>query len=378
MVRASSLMAGQDGVKTPHRIELCEEQQVRPTRNYRKRRIIAAAQPKTENAVKVEPAAKVTLRSKPLKSSNGFTNMTNGHALRSRASRAAARAAESHKLTEYFKEELKSPKTENAVKVEPAAKVTLRSKPLKSSNGFTNMTNGHALRSRASRAAARAAESHKLTEYFKEELKSPKIEPPTPPASPSPPPIQKTVKVEAKVANGNANHKLTEYFPVRRSVRKTSKCVMAEKMRDLERAVREQREDGLAVAYFEGKGRGIIATRPFGRGQFVVEYAGELVGISEAREREHKYAQDPDAGCYMYYFRLQDQQYCIDATAESGRLGRLVNHSRNGNLSTKALWVDGPRLVLLAAQDISPGEELTYDYGDRSKEALQHHPWLAL
>lgn len=68
----------------------------------------------------------------------------------------------------------------------------------------------------------------------------------------------------------------------------------------------------------------------------------------------------------------------IDATAESGRLGRLVNHSRNGNLLTKALWVDGPRLVLLAAHDIAPGDELTYDYGDRSKESLQHHPWLAL
>nr|XP_013189633.1 unnamed protein product [Amyelois transitella] len=311
MVRASSLMAGQEGVKTPHRIELCEEKPVRATRNYRKRRIIADAAPKTENAeLKQEP---------------------------------------------------------------PLKKIELRSKPLKTSNGITNMTNGHTARSRAARAAARAAESHKLTEYFKEELKSPKVEPP-----PSPPPIEKTVTVEPKVANGNSNHKLTEYFPVRRSVRKTSKCVMAEKMRDLERAIREQREDGLQVAYFDGKGRGVIATRPFGRGQFVVEYTGELVGVAEAREREHKYAQDPNAGCYMYYFRHGDQQYCIDATAESGRLGRLVNHSRNGNLLTKAVWVDGPRLVLLAAQDIRPGEELTYDYGDRSKESLQHHPWLAL
>lgn len=135
------------------------------------------------------------------------------------------------------------PKTENAgLNDEPPAKIELRSKPLKTSNGFTNMTNGHTLRSRAARTTARAAESHKLTEYFKEELKSPKVEPPA-----SPPPIEKTVKIEAKVANGNANHKLTEYFPVRRSVRKTSKCVMAEKMRDLERAVREQREDGLQV-----------------------------------------------------------------------------------------------------------------------------------
>lgn len=63
------------------------------------------------------------------------------------------------------------------------------------------------------------------------------------------------------------------------------------------------------MAYFEDKGRGVIATRKFSRGQFVVEYAGELVGLQEAREREYKYAQDPEAGCYMYYFRLQDQQY---------------------------------------------------------------------
>ncbi|XP_045503666.1 histone-lysine N-methyltransferase PR-Set7 [Colias croceus] len=309
MVRVNSLMASQEGVKTPHRIELFEEKIVKPKRNYRKRRIVVATPTKTEN------------------------------------------------------EEVTS---------EPPIKKETKSKPLKTNNGISIMTNGINVRSRAARAAARTAESHKLTEYFKEELKSPKIENP-----PSPSPIEKTAKVESKAVNGS-NHKLTEYFPVRRSVRKTSKCVMAEKMRDLERAIREQKEDGLQVAYFDGKGRGVIATRPFHRGQYVVEYVGELVGVAEARERERKYAQDPNAGCYMYYFRLQDQQYCIDATSESGRLGRLVNHSRNGNLSTKAVWVDGPRLVLLAAQDISAGEELTYDYGDRSKESLRHHPWLAL
>lgn len=139
------------------------------------------------------------------------------------------------------------PKTENAelISEPPLKKIELRSKPLKTSNGITNnnMTNGHTLRSRGARAASRAAESHKLTEYFKEELKSPKVEPP-----PSPPPIEKTINKIDKVVNGDTNHKLTEYFPVRRSVRKTSKCVMAEKMRDLERAVREQREDGLQVS----------------------------------------------------------------------------------------------------------------------------------
>lgn len=146
-------------------------------------------------------------------------------------------------------------KTENEeLKLEPPGKkVVAKSKPLKASNGNTNMTNGNTTRSRAARAAARAAESHKVTEYFKEELKVPKVEPPS-----SPPPVQShleaeiitkselVTKIDTKV-NGSTNHKLTEYFPVRRSVRKTSKCVMAEKMRDLERAIREQREDGLQV-----------------------------------------------------------------------------------------------------------------------------------
>lgn len=315
MVRVTSPMSGQEGVKTPHRIELCEEKNLKPKRTYRKRRIVAETPRKTENEEQSsEPPIKKEIKSKPLKTSNAISNMTNGNIVRSRAARAAARLAESHKLTEYFKEEIKSPKIEH-----------VPSPPI---------------------------------EKFKTEID------------------EKPKATEAKSVI--SNHKLTEYFPVRRSVRKTSKCVMAEKMRDLERAIREQKEDGLKIAYFDGKGRGVIATKPFHRGQYVVEYVGELVGVAEAREREYMYAQDPNAGCYMYYFRLQDQQYCIDATRESGRLGRLVNHSRNGNLSTKAVWVDGPRLVLLAAQDISPGEELTYDYGDRSKESLRHHPWLAL
>lgn len=121
----------------------------------------------------------------------------------------------------------------------PIKKSELKSKPLKASNGITNMTNGNLAKPRAARAAARAAESHKITEYFKEELKSPKSETPSQPIIQ----VEKNIKVEAK----SNNQKLTEHFPVRKSVRKTSKCVMAEKMRDLERAIREQKEDGLQV-----------------------------------------------------------------------------------------------------------------------------------
>ena len=43
------------------------------------------------------------------------------------------------------------------------------------------------------------------------------------------------------------NHKLTEYFPVRRSVRKCKKAVLEEKKRDLEHKVICSVEDGLEV-----------------------------------------------------------------------------------------------------------------------------------
>jgi len=71
--------------------------------------------------------------------------------------------------------------------------------------------------------------------------------------------------------------------------------------------------------------------------------------------------------------------FSIDATAETNRLGRLVNHSRNGNLVTRIVEVGStPHLVLTAKEDIPINVEVSYDYGDRSRESIRHHPWLAL
>lgn len=223
----------------------------------------------------------------------------------------------------------------------------------------------------------RGNDSHKMTEYFGVQQSitvSPKEK-----SEQIPEKRLKAPMNGVKQPPNGASHKLTEYFPVRRSVRKTSKSVLAEKMRDLEKAIREEREEGLEEVKFEGKGRGVVTTRVFRRGEFVVEYAGELVSLAEARLREDCYASDQSTGCYMYYFRQGQHQYCIDATPESGKLGRLVNHSRNGNLVTKVVYIGSrPHLVLLANQDIGVGEEVTYDYGDRSRDSLRHHPWLAL
>ena len=70
--------------------------------------------------------------------------------------------------------------------------------------------------------------------------------------------------------------------------------------------------------------------------------------------------------------------YSVDATVDNGRMGRLLNHRKTSpNVTTKVYMVDDrPYLCLVAARDIEPGEELEYDYGERSKPAILSHPWL--
>lgn len=55
------------------------------------------------------------------------------------------------------------------------------------------------------------------------------------------------VKSINKTTAPTNNKKVTEFFTVRRSVRKTKKEVQAERMRNIEQAIFEEREEGLAV-----------------------------------------------------------------------------------------------------------------------------------
>ncbi|KAG7280135.1 hypothetical protein CRUP_003762 [Coryphaenoides rupestris] len=105
-----------------------------------------------------------------------------------------------------------------------------------------------------------------------------------------------TLRLEDK---NSQNRKVTDYFPIRRSSRKSK----AE----------------LKVQQITEKGRGVFATRDFQKGEYVVEYHGDLLLIPDAKRREAEYAQNPATGCYI-----------VDATKETGRMGRLLNHMREG------------------------------------------------
>lgn len=176
------------------------------------------------------------------------------------------------------------------------------------------------------------------------------------------------------------NRLITDYFQIRKSSRKCKSDIERERRERVERSIKEQIEDGLEIKLIENKGRGIFSTRSFERGEFVCEYAGEMITYKQAKKREEIYGLDPSIGCYMYFFEHKSKQYCIDATAETNRLGRLFNHSKlENNCHTKLFEMNSrPYLILVASRNIEKGEELMYDYGDRNKMSLESHPWLAL
>ena len=70
--------------------------------------------------------------------------------------------------------------------------------------------------------------------------------------------------------------------------------------------------------------------------------------------------------------------FSVDGTREEpGKFGRLINHSVSGNAKVKLEYLDGqPLLVIRAIQLIEKNEEILYDYGDRSRLALEECPWL--
>ena len=49
--------------------------------------------------------------------------------------------------------------------------------------------------------------------------------------------------------------------------------------------------------------------RKFSKGDFVLEYSGELIDIGSAKDRESRYSLDTTIGSYMYYFNHKDKSY---------------------------------------------------------------------
>jgi SET domain-containing protein len=114
-------------------------------------------------------------------------------------------------------------------------------------------------------------------------------------------------------------------------------------------------------------GKGVFALQPIGAGQRIIEYKGEIITWPEALRRHPHNPDDPN---HTFYFHIDDK-HVIDANV-NGNAARWINHACEPNC--RAEEADG-RVFIEALRDLSPGEELFYDYGlvidDRYTAALK-------
>ena len=98
---------------------------------------------------------------------------------------------------------------------------------------------------------------------------------------------------------------------VRRSARKTQAVLVKEKEEEIKARLLANDDTNLVleVAIFVNKGRGIKAVRDFEKGEFIVEYAGDLIDGGTAVKREANYAMDISKGSYMYFFKHKEKKY---------------------------------------------------------------------
>jgi len=121
-------------------------------------------------------------------------------------------------------------------------------------------------------------------------------------------------------------------------------------------------QNGLRIFHCN-KGYGLCTDFAIQKGQFVCEYAGEIIDLTEAHKRSNS-----DSENYIFvineHFSGQIVTTVIDATI-IGNIGRYINHSCQPNCMIIPVRVDSliPRLAIFAIKDIQQDEEITYHYG---------------
>src|SRR5581483_2931820 len=102
------------------------------------------------------------------------------------------------------------------------------------------------------------------------------------------------------------------------------------------------------------QGFGAFAVRPIPKGTRIIEYTGERISHEEADARYDDAAMERH---HTFLFTV-DEKTVIDAKRK-GNDSRFINHSCEPNCETV---VEKGRIFIDAIQDISPGEELFFDY----------------
>lgn len=94
-------------------------------------------------------------------------------------------------------------------------------------------------------------------------------------------------------------------------------------------------------------GLGLFTNELLHKGDFVIEYTGEVITTAEADRRGGR-----------YLFDISTRR-TIDGTGRKNK-ARYINHFCRPNCETEII---GGRVFVFALKKVKPGEELGYDYG---------------
>ena len=120
----------------------------------------------------------------------------------------------------------------------------------------------------------------------------------------------------------------------------------------------------IQVVRSEGRGWGLKNQGIIKKGQFVIEYVGELITMQEYRSRMTAIQL---SGEENYYYLTIDSNRMIDA-GPKGNMARFMNHSCDPNCITQKWTVNGDtRVGLFAMKDIADGSELTFNHQVRKQ-----------
>ncbi|XP_072980718.1 histone-lysine N-methyltransferase ASHR3 isoform X2 [Typha angustifolia] len=120
-----------------------------------------------------------------------------------------------------------------------------------------------------------------------------------------------------------------------------------------------RKEKKIKVVKTSHCGWGVTALEAIKKGDFVIEYIGEVIDDAMCEQRLWDMKYRGDQNFYMCEIR---KDFTIDATFK-GNASRFLNHSCDPNCKLEKWQVDGEtRVGVFASRSIEVGEALTYDY----------------
>eukprot|EP00088_Acartia_fossae_P071171 TRINITY_DN9713_c0_g1_i1.p1 TRINITY_DN9713_c0_g1~~TRINITY_DN9713_c0_g1_i1.p1 ORF type:complete len:284 (-),score=29.46 TRINITY_DN9713_c0_g1_i1:41-892(-) len=147
-----------------------------------------------------------------------------------------------------------------------------------------------------------------------------------------------------------------------------SKCE-CEPSRCLNRVVTHGPHPRLKVCRTSGKGYGLFCDVDLQKGEFVCEYAGEILDDAGAKRRFEAQTRQKRSNYILVLREFSGSSLTcktiVDPTA-MGNIGRYANHSCEANLVVLPVRIETviPHVAMFTNRFVPKGEELCFDYGD--------------